>query len=360
MNIYLRGLMKLEFPTFLEQTSLVYKTIPFANEIIDRIDQRSQNKIVKVMYGETYDRFGPTLGSLKYYFSVSFAGLLLRQSGINVSSTILLADVATCRNEPDDQHDELMEIGKKRAFFLRTLNDIYGLDLNILLMSEYIYTSEFQEKVNNIREMAKEDAKFYEWIVKTVPESKVDIESKKDFAYAFDEVATIIGYDIKIGPPRELFYDEPARMIASSMGLDPLLSIYLHPTYPLGFGRSFFLGNEEIEKYGVTPYKAGSKGLEANRIILGTTEIQRIKDLIVQSVVSKNQTVPNAVLDVVIIAEMAGQLLSKNFSPITIREQFYEGNIQPDQLRQIAIESLTSNIINVIPLNTLKGISHVG
>ena len=351
--------MKFDFTAFLNQKSLIHQSVPGPGRIVNDVTSRAHKKTLNVMYGETYDRFGLALGSLKYYFTVAMAAKLLHEMGTNVSPTILIADVATCRNEPEEQHELLMEIGSQRASILRSLNAVYGLGLDVLLMSEYLYTREFQARVTKIRELAKEDNKFHEWITKTVPESKIDIESKKDFAYAFDEVATITSYDIKVGPPREIFYDEPARMVASALGMDPLLSIYLYPTYPLGLGRSFFLNNEEIEKYGVTPYKAGSKGLEANRIILGVTGTQRVKELISQSVVSKNQRIPNAVLDVAIIAELANQFLAKEFEPITIREQFYEGSMRPDQLRDLTFEGIMKSILSVIPPIALKGMYHV-
>jgi hypothetical protein len=51
-------------------------------------------------------------------------------------------------------------------------------------------------------------------IEESVPESKIDIEKEKGFAYSFDEVATIIDLDFKIGPPREDLYDNIAREIA--------------------------------------------------------------------------------------------------------------------------------------------------
>ena len=60
-------------------------------------------------------------------------------------------------------------------------------------------------------------------------------------AYAFEEIATIIEYNIKVGPPRERFYDEPARFIAGAIGNPPLSSVYLHPTFPLGVGPDLFL-----------------------------------------------------------------------------------------------------------------------
>ena len=216
-------------------------------------------------------------------------------------------------------------------------------------MSEYLYSEEFQKRVGVIRELAKQSEEFYNWIAQTVPENKVEIEAQKDFSYAFDEVATIVGYDLKVGPPREIFYDEPARMVGAAIGLDPLQSVYLYPTYPLRLWKKLFLLNEEIEKFGVTPYKAGSKGLKANRIILGKTSLKSAKILIEQSVVTKNPIVPNAVLDIAIITEMARQWLSGELDSISIREEFYNGSISPDHLREIAIDGLARYIFNVIP-----------
>ncbi len=72
-------------------------------------------------------------------------------------------------------------------------------------------------------------------------------------------------------------------------------------------GRDFFFENEEVEQYGVTPYKAGSKNIAQHRIILGETSEARIQELLRRSFVSKNPSIPNPVLDIATIAEMARQ-----------------------------------------------------
>lgn len=338
--------MNLDFKNLLGQTSLISDTVPMADEIYNNTLLRKQSGPIKIMYGETYDRLGPTLDSLKYYFTVAALGWTLRREMIEAQPTILIADVATCRNESNDQHDLLMELGKDRAAFARSVSETYNLGLKVMLMSEYLNTEEFQNRLERIRHLAKYDKLVHEWIKQTVPESKVDIEASKDFAYAFEEVATIVDYDIKVGPPREIFYDEPARIVGKLLNLEPLQSIYLYPTYPLGFGRSFFLANEEIEKYGVTPYKAGSKGLEANRIIVGKTRFERIEELVNQSVNSRNLAIPNSILDIAIISEFARQWLSSELEPISIREQFQSGKLSQDELREMALENLSRFIID--------------
>ena len=55
---------------FLRQEGLVLATAPALDQIGSAIaDRVGRGKPLKVMYGETYDSFGPTLDSLKYYFT---------------------------------------------------------------------------------------------------------------------------------------------------------------------------------------------------------------------------------------------------------------------------------------------------
>ena len=119
--------MPLDFCTFLNQSSLISKTVPSINEIFTDIKNCAQNKSLKVMYGETYDRYGIPLGSIKYYFTVAAIGSSIRAEGIPISPVILVADVATCRNESEDHHDELMQLGKARAANIHAISSIYGL-----------------------------------------------------------------------------------------------------------------------------------------------------------------------------------------------------------------------------------------
>lgn len=347
--------MKLEFTTLLNQDSFVASTMPSLEEIVAKVHSRAEkDKMIKAMYGETYDRLGHTLDSIKYYFFVAAVGWTLRNMGINVEPTILVADVATCRNEPEKYHGELMSLGKKRVEFVGLVNQVYGLNLHVLLMSEYLFSDGFQVKLEQVKKLADENQDVYNWIKQTIPTSKVEEEAKKGFAYAFDEVATIIEYDLKVGPPREKFYDEPARQIGMAMGLDPLMSAYLHPTYPLAVTRGYYLAEEEVEQYGVTAYKAGSKGMEANRVIIGKTTIEDLVVMIEDTVISKKPTIPNALLDLAIIGEMACHWLQGQLKSIGTREQFYGGDLSSDKLKHMAIENLSQYVLD--PLHAvIKG-----
>jgi len=339
--------MSFDLKALLNQSSLVVNSTPSPVDIDENIHARAKNKkTIRVMYGETYDRLGHTFDSLKYYFYVAAVGNLLRKEGVPVEPTILVADVATCRNEPESRHAELMELGKGRANFVREIDETYHLGLNVILMSEYLFTDEFQEQVSRVRKLADVNKEVFNWIEQTVPASKVEIENDKGFAYAFDEVATIINYDLKVGPPREIFYDEPARRIGQAMGLEPLQCVYLHPTFPLAMNRGFFLKDEEVAQYGVTPYKAGSRGLETNRIVLGQTSIESVVELVNNSIVSYKPTMPNPVLDLVVISEMAHQYMNGEVSSIDIRERFFDKTISTDQLKQTAIENVTNYVLN--------------
>ena len=85
--------------------------------------------------------------------------------------------------------------------------------------------------------------------------------------HSFDEIATIIDLDLKVGPPREDLYDGIARDIATRQGKAGPMSLFLTPTFPLGKNWAYFFANDGIEDHGITAYKAGSKRLQDFRIL---------------------------------------------------------------------------------------------
>ncbi len=345
--------MSTDLHSLLQDSSFVLDTSPAVEDIERAIGERARSgHSVSVMYGETYDRWGPTLDSLKYYFAVAAIGRAIGELGAPAVPTILIADIASCRNEPEEQHDELMALGRAKVQFVGEVSRIYSLGLRVIAMSEYLHSAGFQDRLRAIREEAEKQDRIYQWVRQTVPASKVAIEERKGFAYAFEEIATIVEYDIKVGPPREKFYDEPARLIAGALGYRPLASVYLRPTFPLGVGPDLFARNAELEEYGVTPYKAGSKGLQDHRVILGHTPDDKIADLIRRSFVGKRRDVPNAVLDIAVIAEMARQRLENDPREIQVREAFYRGEISAAELKQLACGSAKRYVVE--PLQSLR------
>lgn len=321
---------------------LVQQT-PKTEEIIKHIN--TINGPIKLFYGETYDNYGHTIDSMKYYLFVSMLSRSLREGGFETNPIILVADVAACRNVSKSLNEEYIELGSKRTDFVNRTKKIYNLDLNVIKMSDYLFTPEFQKKLEEIVTICKEK-NLMEKIEKTVPESKREIERKKGFAYSFDEIGTIIDMDIKIGPPREDLYDGVARDIASIQGKKQLMSLFLTPTFPLGKNWSYFFAHEGIEEHGITAYKAGSKQLQDNRIRIGETSFEEAKKLIENSFISKNPLLPNPCLDIGIITEMAMVNLEKDKNSVDIYDKFYSEKLSEEELKKTVADSLNKYVLS--------------
>ena len=108
--------MKLE--QLLSQRGLVLQS-PSAEEIRTRASKTSP---IKLFYGETYDAYGNTIDSMKYYFFVADLAKSLKQEGFEVEPTILVADTAACRNVSSQLEYKYMTLGKERAKFVEEVN----------------------------------------------------------------------------------------------------------------------------------------------------------------------------------------------------------------------------------------------
>lgn len=303
---------------------------------VDQIRERSglvSPNPIKLFYGETYDEKGNTIDSMKYYFFVAELADALRENGCNVDPIILVADTAACRNVKEDLEHEYMMLGTYRARFVEKINEIYGTELRVVRMSDYIDSPDFVKEREMIMNMCKTDPELMTAIEKTVPESKLDIERKKGFLYSFDEITTIIDLDVKVGPPREDLYDNLARKLAQLRGTKKIMSLFLTPTFPLGMNWAYYFENEGIEDHGITAYKAGSKRLHRYRVIIGKSNPDYIQDRINESFISTDPLLPNPVLDLGIICELARKRLEKDNCPITLADDFYNGKVTSEQLK---------------------------
>lgn len=314
-------------------TNGLIKQAPTAEAILSRADYVAPSPI-KLFYGETYDDKGHTIDSLKYYLFVSMLAESLQKSGHLTDSTILIADTAACRNVGTANQDYYMVLGEERANFVKKVNGVYKTGLHVVKMSEYINSTDFVNERGKIIEQCKSDPTLMETVKKTVPESKVEIENEKGFLYSFDEIATIINLDVKVGPPREDLYDNVARSIAKRGGKKQVMSLFLTPSFPVGMNSAYFFANEGIEDHGITAYKAGSKRLQKNRIIVERSNPDYVRELINSSFISPNRSLPNPVLDIGIICEMAKNRLEGNENPITLADDFYGGRISEEELKE--------------------------
>ncbi len=313
-------------------TPKLVEQAPHADEVRKRAELVSPNPI-KLFYGETYDEKGNTIDSMKYYFFVANLADALRVDGFTVDPAILIADSAACRNVGKDKQAHYMYLGNERVKFVERVNEIYGTGLRIIKMSDFIDSEEFVRKREQIKAICAQDPELMEAVEKTVPESKLSIERGKDFLYSFDEITTIIDLDIKVGPPREDLYDNVARTITEHRDQKGLISLFLSPTFPIGVNWSYFFVNEGIENHGITAYKAASKGLARNRVIIGQSNPDDIKNLINNTFLSQDPALPNPILDIGIISEMARKRLEDDATQITLASDFYEGKLTPDMLK---------------------------
>ena len=314
-------------------TNKLVQQAPTAGEIRNRALMVNPEPI-KLFYGETYDETGNPIDSMKYYLFVANLAEALAKEGSTVDPSILIADTAACRNVGRNQEDYYMRLGEDRAKFVSQINDTYKTGLRVVKMSDYINSPAFIEERDKVMRVCSESPDLMERVERTVPESKIDIERNKGFLYSFDEITTIMDLDVKVGPPREDLYDDVARRIAAAENRQGLMSLFLTPTFPIGMRWSYFFSNEGIEDNGITAYKAGSKRLQANRIIVQKSNPGQIRDLIRGSFISTNPDLPNPVLDIGIISEMARKRLENDDSPITLADDFYSGNISETQLKE--------------------------
>ena len=332
--------MKLQ--SLLSQKGIVLQT-PNTEDVLTRAKESSP---IKLFYGETYDHTGNTIDSMKYYFFVANLAQSLIQEGFKVNPTILVADSAACRNVSAELEYKYKKLGEARADFVLAVNEVYKTNLNVLKMSDYLNTEAFQTELKKVMNICKSDSELMDKVEKSVPESKQEIERKKGFMYSFDEITTIMNLDVKIGPPREDLYDNIARQIAKIENSRELMSLFLTPTFPLGKKWDYFFSNEGIEHHGITAYKGGSKRLQDYRILVGRTLPEYAEELINSSFISTNPELPNPVLDTGLICEMARKRLEEDDSPVTLAQEFYSGNIDPNQLKERVSKSLETNVLS--------------
>ncbi|MBD3280587.1 hypothetical protein GF389_03630 [Candidatus Dojkabacteria bacterium] len=290
-----------EFNDFDQIQSLISKRLSKKNEL-------------KIVYGETYDEFGLTIDSLKYYFTLDILGKLLRSNGMDVKAILIIGDVASTRNKAAVNKKVSIDSRiKENLSKIRKIIGAYNLDIQVRLMSELFESNKYKQNFENVTSICLESDQIKQILENTVLQNRIKQERESEFLYSREEIALITDYNIKIGPPRELNYDNVARIISRRLGLPELISLYLEPTYPLGLNFDYFISNPQIEKYGITPYKGGSNKLNDHRLFLENLDKKNIENLLDKSSVPSDPTLPNPVGDIYIIADLARRMLENDF-----------------------------------------------
>lgn len=333
--------------TVLSQKLLVQEA-PKLEDLVARIRKCGEEKRpLRMLYGETFDDKGNLLDSLKYYLFMSTLAKSVESScSIKVESTVLIADLGVYRNYPE-QIEELKKCGKDRVKFANKVRSTYDCSYEVKLLSDVAATDGFKGRLDKIKELSSKNSILMGMLKNTVPEDRRETEKERGYTYAFEEVAAIMGLDVKVGPPREKLYDSAANSMLEHLKVDPLMPVYLAPTYPLGMKYGDYLSSGPIKQYGLTPYKVGSSNLGANRIIMGVTKPDEIKKLIEDTQISASESKPNPVLDLAIIADMAKQHLEKSQSDMPdICNRYYNNKMQSKELKEITYERLKEYVLN--------------
>lgn len=283
--------------------SLIHGYFPSKRAVFDVLKKDR----VKILYGETYDFLGITIDSLKYYLFVS----LFPELGNSIESTILIADTASIINASSGDTLAILAEGKRRLGQINEIIRAYHLPVRVQLMSELFKERPVQELIGRVQEIVSQSAEIQSMLQKTVLQNRIRQEDKTAYKYSAEAIATALLFDLKVGPPRELFYDEAAVLIAKELKRKSYASIYLTPTYPLGLDFAYFLSHPEIEEYGLTPYKAGSNKLQEQRIILGKTTLKRVQELIDTSFVPNHAGLPDPVGDLNTIVRLAKHFIKE-------------------------------------------------
>lgn len=327
----------------LSNKGLVNSLSPSMGKITEKI---KSSKKLRLVYGETYDKYGLTIDSLKYYFFVSLLHRYLESIGIEVQSYVIVGDIHSVKNKIVQDKQSLLADADERMKKLEEIKKVYHLSFEPILMSKAYQNAEYKERLKIVNKIFNESKEFRGMAEKTVLVNRLSQENRAGFQYTVEEVALIMDYDIKIGPLREIHYDKIARLIGKQLGKPSLCGIYLQPTYPLGMNFNYFICNPEIEKYGLTPYKAGSNRLQENRVVIGRSMLAEIETLIDESFISNNPELPNPVLDLYSIAEMAKVLLENG--ELNLEKESLVNN--PEQLKEKVLEYLKLYIYEPLKL----------
>lgn len=333
---------------FITSDTLFKTVLPSVKELVSLLEKKkTNNKIVKIFYGETYDEYGLTIDSLKYYFVLSLIHFHLEKVGFKVESTLIQADIASLLNKSArNKKATLIEQRDDRLDLIKKIIKTYKLPIKVKLMSEIFDSDDYKQNIKLVNQFAntqKPNSPFYENLKKTVLRNRLKQEYHAKFQYAKEAVATSMLFDIKIGPPREQFYDKAQHILAKNLGLNKLIGIYLKPTFPLGQNFAYFLTHPEIEEFGLTPYKAGSNGMQDYRIILGETSCSTVEKLISSSFESENAQTAHPVLDVYLISDLARKFTESN----TDLPKYGLANLLKDipKLRKTATQNLNDFVL---------------
>lgn len=322
------GNTKVQLNSLLSERLVVQKTLGKVDGIADGM---------RILYGETYDKYGVTVDSLKYYLFLEY---LARIAGKKVQSTVVEGDLHSVINPSVVEKELLIQEGRRRVEQVsKILEKLQIKQVSVKLMSELFEDKKINDLVNGVSTLVKGRGDLQNILIPTVLDNRVAQERESGFRYAAEAIGLALSFDFKVGPPREENYDKVAQVIGEQFGRK-YSSIYLRPSYPLTSDFSFYLTHPEIEKYGLTPYKAGSNKLQDLRVVLGKTPEDEIRRLIMNSYIPRDISYANPLVDLASIVVMREQIRQDRIDVQEIGKQIRELVYNQEQLITSILELL--------------------
>lgn len=235
-----------------------------------------------IMTGMTFDDTGEPLDYLKQVFASFELAEEFQQQGYEPEVYLLVADNFVEMNQgADGMSDALVdECAERRQNYLEAASEVFAdsYPVNVEFTSD-IKDDEYRRIVGALGDQVEQDEGFAQMLLEPVPDDKMkpDQTNRELTKYTREELATILhlGTDVKVGPKREKLYDVPARsddVRRFSEEAEPVIGAYVSNTLPANLPEERV--DEFREKGGLTPYKAGSKGLDpdTHRVLLTDDE----------------------------------------------------------------------------------------
>lgn len=303
----------------------------------DLVPLAASQKTINIMMGQTFDS-GQPLDLMKYALFIMNLSDALAKDEAKPVCTLVLADHFMPKHGKQDLN--------ARIDYLNLLNKVYNGNIGNVLSSDLSQTREYKNTLDTLKNLVRRDSKFRESMAGAVPPDKRS--DPKEYEYPVEELATVqaMQADIKIGPTYEIVYDAPARNIFPVLGFKNYVGIHLTNGVPLGNPVIPEAVAKEVEEFGVLPYKHNSKKLAEFRIDPINDSEEKIGRLI------KSSNSIKAILDVLVIAELAKQRLEHNnvyflssMHPSDLDETLLSSKHGFSSLKELALNSLTEFVL---------------
>ena len=306
-----------------------------------RTIEPSGTEVLRVMYGETFDEFPAPIDAYKYYSWLVIVAREVARSGGEIRCSVVVADDAVRTNKSGEWGETLIvDRCERRVEQIETfIEGCFGDTLvHVDLMSDVRKSTRFASRRSRAEELLKSSETFADIIAASVRPDRRAGEAANGFAYSLDEAALVSSFAYKVGPPREQHYDDAARLLSGTEGGPGLVSILLMPDYPLALGPGAFVRNEELARYGATPYKSNSHGWRNNRLTPGVTTPADAQALISRTRLMRRPNVPNPLLSIATTLQLVSWALDGAKPTAWLADEWDQHRLSDDELRSRVLE----------------------